>query len=192
MPGGKPGLHSIKCWGWKEESRILKWKMRVLKSFPGRNLRRSLWAAPLTSNPSPKASSSTQLAKQLRFWRPIAVGMTGSGHGNLMSAYPVSCSNKCTQEQPTSLWVITYDITNLWHNEPCQARPLIGDEININKHNWWGNKSSCQLIVTILMKFPPPPQKLCNDFFRGAQDHVLFQLTLIMQKIIKKHSLGPF
>ena len=45
-------------------------------------------------------------------------------------------------------------------------------------------RSSCQLIVTILMKFPPTPQKLCNDFFRGAQDLVLVQIILIMQKNI--------
>ena len=36
------------------------------------------------------------------------------------------------------------------------------------------------------------PQKLCNDFFIGAQDLVLVQLTLIMQKINKKNTHGPF
>ena len=34
-------------------------------------------------------------------------------------------------------------------------------------------RSSCHLIVTVLMKFPPPPKV---DFFRGAQDLVLVQL----------------
>ena len=47
--------------------------------------------------------------------------------------------------------------------------------------------SSCQLIVTVSMKFPP---KVMQRFFRGAQDHVLVQLTLIMQKIIKKNTHG--
>ena len=51
--------------------------------------------------------------------------------------------------------------------------------------------SSCQLIVTILMKFPPPP-KVMQRFFRGAQDLVLVQLTLIMQKMIKKTLMGDF
>ena len=50
------------------------------------------------------------------------------------------------------------------------------------------HESSCQLIVTVLMKFPPPPQKkkkkkkkLCNGFFRGAQ-----KWNLNVQKIRKK------
>ena len=36
--------------------------------------------------------------------------------------------------------------------------------------------SSCQLFVTVLMKFPPP-QKVLQRFFRGAQALVLVQLT---------------
>ena len=57
----------------------------------------------------------------------------------------------------------------------------------LNKH-----MSSCQLIVTVLMKFPPPPKSYANIFFRGAQDLYLVQQTLIMQKIIKKTIMGAF
>ena len=52
--------------------------------------------------------------------------------------------------------------------------------------------SNCQLIVTILMKFPTPPKSYATIFFIGAQDLVLVQLTLIMQKIIKKTLMGAF
>ena len=45
--------------------------------------------------------------------------------------------------------------------------------------------SSCQLIVTVLMKFPPPPKSF-------AQDLVLVQLTLMVQKIIKNTHWGLF
>ena len=40
--------------------------------------------------------------------------------------------------------------------------------------------SSCQLFVTILMKFPLPPKSYVTIFFRGAQDLLLVQLKLIM------------
>ena len=40
--------------------------------------------------------------------------------------------------------------------------------------------------------FSNPPKKLCNDFFGGAQDLILVQLILIMQKIIKKPLSGYF
>ena len=52
--------------------------------------------------------------------------------------------------------------------------------------------SSCHLIVTVLMKFPLPPKSYAKIFFRGAQDLVLVQLTLIMQKIIKKTLMWAF
>ena len=37
-----------------------------------------------------------------------------------------------------------------------------------------------------------PPKKLCNNFLGGAQDLILIQLILIIQKIIKKSPLGYF
>ena len=50
--------------------------------------------------------------------------------------------------------------------------------------------SSCQFIVD---EISTTPQKLCNNFFRGAQELVLVQQTLIMQKIITKKTLmGAF
>ena len=64
--------------------------------------------------------------------------------------------------------------------------------VGLNKECLTTYMPICQLIVTILMKFQPPPQKLCNNFFRGAQELVLVQQTLIMEKIIKKHSWEPF
>ena len=40
--------------------------------------------------------------------------------------------------------------------------------------------------------FSNPPKKFCNDFLGGAQDLILVQLILIMQKIIKKSLSGYF
>ena len=42
------------------------------------------------------------------------------------------------------------------------------------------------------MKIPPPPKSYATIFFRAAQDLVLVQLTLIMQKINEKNTHGPF
>ena len=47
--------------------------------------------------------------------------------------------------------------------------------------------SSCQFIVD---EISTTPQKLCNNFFRGAQELVLVQQTLIMEKIIKNNTHG--
>ena len=40
--------------------------------------------------------------------------------------------------------------------------------------------------------FSNPSKKLCNDFFWGAEDFILVQLILFMQKIIKKPLSGYF
>ena len=43
-----------------------------------------------------------------------------------------------------------------------------------------------------ITRMPTTPKKLCNDFFRDAQNLFLVQLTLIMQKIIKETLMGAF
>ena len=40
--------------------------------------------------------------------------------------------------------------------------------------------------------FSNPPKKICNNFFGGAEDFILVQLILFMQKIIKKLLSGHF
>ena len=40
--------------------------------------------------------------------------------------------------------------------------------------------------------FSNPPKKSCNNFFWGAEDLILVQLILIMQKITKKSLFGHF